>query len=80
MTALKQSFYMALVFVLWVWAMTMDYNDALTTEKMTLEQVEAIALDGTRTLVACANGRNVIVGDKLIECKSFDISVREMNW
>ena len=80
MTAIKHTGYLLLVLALWTTAMTMDAEAERTTERLTLEQVEAIALDRTRTLVACAQSRNIIVGDKLIECKSFDISVREMNW
>ena len=57
-----------------------QYEADLTTEKMTKEQVAAVAMDRTRALVACAKGQNIIVGDMLIPCNPIPIPVREMNW
>jgi hypothetical protein len=67
-----------LVIVLFLCGLDLGQKDAdLTTERMTKEQVAAVAMDRTRALVACAKGSNVIVGDVLIECKPIPIPVWE---
>lgn len=57
-----------LILVLWSLAMTKDYSASQTTERMTKEQVEAIAKERTSTLVGCAKGYDIWVGDLLIDC------------
>ena len=42
-----------------------------TTEPLSYEQLEAVALDRTRAIVACAQGRSISVGDMLIKCDPF---------
>lgn len=71
--SIRHYVYALIVLVLWMFAMDRDYDAALTTERMTREQVEAKARNYASTLVACTKGIAISVGDILIDCHPMEI-------